>query len=204
MFIQLEGYYIRDLEKYDIWDMKKWGVHENTLFCDYNLAELSSNELYLWYLTKKRSHRQQYYSLFTNEGFLCGYLGIKEISLFKRSGELGIVLDPHYCNQKIGRKSISALLDYYFDQLGFREIHLDVNLFNIRAIRCYKALGFIEQEYYYALFENQGVDFEDPFYAPFKEFFKLEHGLIYSKILRMSIKPKQREEKSLENTDRKI
>ena len=70
------------------------------------------------------------------------------------------------------------LLDYFFNEIKFRELLLEVNLFNDRAIRLYKKLGFKEMGYTKEVFENQEINHDD-------RFFEMDHGLIYAKIIKM-------------------
>ena len=72
------------------------------------------------------------------------------------------------------------LLDYYFNEINFKELILEVNLFNSRAIKLYEKLGFKEDGYTEEVFENQDIDYDD-------RFFEMDHGLIYSKILKMTL-----------------
>ena len=50
---------LKPLEYEDALEIRKWGIHENKLFIDYNLAELSATELHYWYIIKKKSLRKE-------------------------------------------------------------------------------------------------------------------------------------------------
>lgn len=59
--------------------------------------------------------------------------------------ELGILIgDREYWSRGFGREVVSLLLDYAFRGLGARRIALTTHEDNERAIRCYKACGFVE------------------------------------------------------------
>ena len=53
--------------------------------------------------------------------------------------------DRAYWNKGYGREVVKLLLDYGFHYLGARRIALTTHARNERAIRCYKACGFVEE-----------------------------------------------------------
>ena len=60
--------------------------------------------------------------------------------------ELGITIgDKAYWGGGYGRDAISILLDYAFRLRNFRRVYLAVNGNNERAIRAYRACGFVEE-----------------------------------------------------------
>lgn len=63
-----------------------------------------------------------------------------------RTCELGITIgDPDYLGKGYGREAVHALLDYAFRLRNTRKVFLNVNGDNERAIRAYKACGFVEE-----------------------------------------------------------
>lgn len=66
----------------------------------------------------------------------------------RRAGtaELGIFIgDPEYIGKGYGRDAINVLLDWAFRIQNFRRIALDTLAVNERAIRAYRACGFVEE-----------------------------------------------------------
>lgn len=60
--------------------------------------------------------------------------------------ELGIVIgDRDYWGRGYGREATQMLLTYGFHYLGARRIVLTTHAKNERAIRCYRACGFVEE-----------------------------------------------------------
>jgi RimJ/RimL family protein N-acetyltransferase len=60
--------------------------------------------------------------------------------------ELGIMIgDRAYWGRGYGRECVKLLLDYGFHYLGVRRIVLTTRAKNERAIRCYRACGFVEE-----------------------------------------------------------
>lgn len=184
-------FYFEDLKKSDVNEIKnEWGVHENELFIDYNLSLLSKYELSIWYMMKKRNYRKRYFTIRDFDDKLLGYIGLKNISSTEKTAELGIVLDPNQINQQIGTDAIDLLLSYFFKEMKMDKIYLDVNEFNHRAIRCYEKVGFEIELASSIVFENQNIDFDDPKYHHYRQYFEIENGRIYSKIWTMGLSRK--------------
>ncbi|MDU2202474.1 MAG: GNAT family N-acetyltransferase, partial [Anaerococcus hydrogenalis] len=73
------------------------------------------------------------------------------------------------------------LLDYYFNDLKFYELYLDVNDFNKRAFNLYEKLGFKKTGKTAEVFENQEI-------IPDGENFFYRNGKVYSVITKMRIR----------------
>jgi RimJ/RimL family protein N-acetyltransferase len=73
----------------------------------------------------------------------CGLFGMNETA---RHAELGITIgDKEYWGRGYGRDAIQLLLDYAFRLLNLRRVWLEVHAENERAIRAYRACGFVEE-----------------------------------------------------------
>lgn len=107
-------------------------------------------------------------------------MGLKNYNPLTKKAKLGIVFDPNFTSMGYGYAAMEILLDYYFNTLKFRELLLEVNLFNDRALRLYKSLGFKETGLTSEVFENQDIEFD-------QRYFEEKRGLIYSKILKMKL-----------------
>lgn len=170
----------------DAFLMSRWDNHDNELFIDYNFNGNNENYQTLWYYSKRIGFSNKYYGVKFN-GELIGYIAIKEIRFLKRTAVLGIVFNPKYSSMGFGYRSMRLFLDYYFYKMNMKEITLDVNQFNYRAINLYKKLGFVYKYEYLGLFENQKIDFKNPFYAQFRDDFVIDNGSIYSIIHFMTL-----------------
>ena len=53
--------------------------------------------------------------------------------------------DKDYWGRGYGREAVSLLLDYAFRVRNLRRVWLEVHAANERAIRAYKACGFVEE-----------------------------------------------------------
>lgn len=75
------------------------------------------------------------------------YVG--NISLFgfdsqKMVATLGIFIGKPYRGRGIGQEAIKLIIDYAFNSLNMRAIHLEVFAYNEKAYSVYKKLGFVE------------------------------------------------------------
>ena len=77
---------------------------------------------------------------------LIGNCGIHNIDWRNRSGEVGIVIgEKEYQNKGYGTEAMELILEYAFNTVNLNRIELIVYDFNVRAIKLYKKLGFIEE-----------------------------------------------------------
>jgi diamine N-acetyltransferase len=91
---------------------------------------------------------EQYWMAIEVDGVVIGDCGLKGWSADRRSGtiELGIsIFDPAYLGQGYGREAVRLLLDWGFRIQNWRKIWLSVLGSNERALRSYRAVGFVEE-----------------------------------------------------------
>ncbi len=80
------------------------------------------------------------------DGQIIGMCGLHGLDPTHRACEFGITIgDKDYWGKGYGREAIALLLDYAFRLLNVRRVFLRVNGRNERAIRAYRACGFIEE-----------------------------------------------------------
>ena len=80
------------------------------------------------------------------DGACIGHCGLFDIDVAARHCELGITIgDREYWGRGYGREAIGLLLDYAFRVRNLRRVWLEVHAENERAIRAYKACGFVEE-----------------------------------------------------------
>ena len=80
------------------------------------------------------------------DGTVIGGIGLHHRS--RRSGvtSFGIgIYDPDYLGNRYGRDAIETLLRWAFRIQNYRRIWLETSSSNERAIRCYRAVGFVEE-----------------------------------------------------------
>lgn len=80
------------------------------------------------------------------EGKCIGFCALFNPNATARTSELGIGIgDKDYWGKGYGRESVRLLLLYGFKYLNLRKIWLHVHGVNERAIRAYRACGFVEE-----------------------------------------------------------
>jgi RimJ/RimL family protein N-acetyltransferase len=73
----------------------------------------------------------------------CALFGVDNVA---RTAELGITIgDKEYWGRGFGREAVALLVAYGFRHHNLHRIHLRVHAANERAMRCYRACGFIEE-----------------------------------------------------------
>jgi len=178
------------MELKHVYNLRNWGYHENPLLADYNLPDLTDDELEDWYYYKTNKFNQKYFSVFNEENRMIGYFGIKKVRKLFKDAMLGIVFDPNYTNQGYGTESIGVFLDYYFNVLNMKKLYLEVAKFNKRALRCYEKSGFkIVDEYLYEFFDQE-IDTNNPYFVQEQSSFVIKRGKIYNYIYKMEIDKK--------------
>ncbi len=80
------------------------------------------------------------------DGQAIGGCGLSGFGPTEQTCELGIAIgDKAYWGRGYGRETIALLLDYAFRLVNARRVFLRVNGRNERAIRAYRACGFVEE-----------------------------------------------------------
>jgi diamine N-acetyltransferase len=80
------------------------------------------------------------------DGVVIGGIGLHHRSRRQGVTSFGIgIYDPDYLGNGYGRDAIETLLPWAFHIQNYRRIWLETSSTNERAIRCYKAVGFLEE-----------------------------------------------------------
>lgn len=179
---------LKPLEPIDVYEMRKWGRHDDPLFKDYNFPHFNDAEVMQWYNYRVTRKNSKCFSVYNEEDRMIGYINIRNIKKFKKTAELGIVFDPKVLNRGYGTEAIMSLLEYYFNTMNMKALHLSVAKFNKRAIRCYEKCGFkIIREYIkkHSTIFDEKYDKESHVWN--KEYFTIKNNVIYCKYYEMRI-----------------
>jgi RimJ/RimL family protein N-acetyltransferase len=80
------------------------------------------------------------------EGKFVGQCGLFDFNTTSHTAQLGIAIgDKAYWGRGYGREAVTLLVDYAFRYRNFRRVWLWVHADNERAIRAYRACGFLEE-----------------------------------------------------------
>lgn len=86
------------------------------------------------------------FAIVQNENYCrIGRCVLVDIDYINRNAKIGIFIgDKQHWNRGYGREALRLALDYAFNLLNLNSVMLGVLAFNVRAIRCYKQVGFKE------------------------------------------------------------
>jgi RimJ/RimL family protein N-acetyltransferase len=80
------------------------------------------------------------------DGTFVGTCGLTNLNRVNGTAELGIgIFDRAFLGVGHGRQVLRLLLDYGFDLQNLRRIWLEVHATNERAVRAYRAVGFVQE-----------------------------------------------------------
>ena len=132
---------IRPFTRSDVDEWSRWPRHPDPLFQDYNSPQLSPVEADLWYDERLARRDHAMYAI-EADGALIGRLFLRHIDRHEGTSVLGIDLRSDMLGGGYGTDALRAFLRYYFGELGFRALKLDVAGYNFRAQRVYEKLGW--------------------------------------------------------------
>lgn len=80
------------------------------------------------------------------DGTYIGHCGLHRFDTLTHTAMIGIGIgDRAYWGRGYGREALGLLLEYAFNLRNLQRVWLTVNATNERAIRCYRACGFVEE-----------------------------------------------------------
>jgi diamine N-acetyltransferase len=80
------------------------------------------------------------------DGTVIGGIGLHHRDRCAGSAQFGVgIYDPEYLGQGYGRDAIETLLGWAFQIQNYRRIWLETYALNERAVRAYRAAGFVEE-----------------------------------------------------------
>jgi RimJ/RimL family protein N-acetyltransferase len=167
---------IRPMIKEDVEKMQTWRPFTDPLDSLWYVSQHSS-ENHVWFQAQANDPSRQWYAVEDPSGRLVGRLSLRQIKE-RKSARLGITLGGEYVGHGYGTDAIRTFLAYYFRELGFETLYLDVAAPNKRAIRCYEKCGFkhIDSRYRGVGSDERLAFLKDDQYRDVRRFFKKEGG----------------------------
>ena len=167
---------IRPMVREDVERMQAWRPYTDPLDSLLNGSSRSSDND-IWFQAQADDSSRRWYAIEDLTGRLIGRLSLRQI-IGRKSARLGITLGSDYVGRGYGTDAIRTFLVYYFGELGFETLFLDVAAPNNRALRCYEKCGF---EYIGSHYQGIGSDeqlafLKDAKYKDIRRFFKKEGG----------------------------
>lgn len=140
MHLRGEKVLIRPMVREDVERMRAWRPFTDPLDVLLNGSQ-HPGDMNIWFCEEVSDPSRRWYAIEDLAGRLIGRLSLRQI-VGRKSARLGITLAPDYLGQGYGTDAIRTFLAYYFQELGFEVLYLDVAAPNRRAIRCYEKCGF--------------------------------------------------------------
>lgn len=140
--IKTERLTIEDLILEDVKQIFAWKRNSALLMLEYDFINSLDGDINYWYRERVNTPRLKSYSVKNSEGKVIGFISIRNIRKFFKTAILGITFDERYIGKGYGTEALKAFLDYYFNSMNMRKMKLDVGVYNSRALKCYKKLGF--------------------------------------------------------------
>jgi diamine N-acetyltransferase len=133
---------IRSLERQDVDKRLSWKPYPDPLYFHYNLGSMTEEERKAWFLKRKTDALRLFLSIDDLAGQLIGFVSLHKINVLEKTAWFGIYLGYEFVDRGLGTDATLTLLEYYFEELKFDRLYLDVASLNKRAIRCYEKCGF--------------------------------------------------------------
>ena len=127
---------IRPLRKRDLDTMSSWATFDDPLYRLFDWPRRPAMENGMWFAELMRDRTRVYYAVEDERHTLIGRISLRDIR-GRQSARLGIGFGTDFVSQGYGSEALRVFLRYYFGELGFRRLVLDVSAINLRAIRCY-------------------------------------------------------------------
>ncbi len=167
---------IRPLKRDDIDKRLSWKEYPDPLYFHYNPPKLGHTERGKWYLNKISEPDRVYLAIDNHDQRLVGFISLYNIDRVARTAWMGVFLGYEFTDRGYGTDALLTLARYFFEEIGFEKMFLDVASHNKRAIRCYLKCGFKFVRTKYNKHDPRAkLDiFGDDGYADIRKYFKKE------------------------------
>jgi len=164
---------IRPMERTDLVAMMKWRRFADPLYQPFDFPRQSRAEHLRWFEWRSKDPSRRLCTIEDEAHCVIGSLTLREIN-GRKSARLGITIGADSVSQGYGTEALQLFLDHYFGEMGFQQMILDVAATNLRAVRCYLAMGFrrVGQHYRPASHPSYRVLREEPRYRHLRRFFR--------------------------------
>ncbi len=171
---------IRSWNRYDDDRSRFWPEYHDPFEGIWNLQRPQSPFSGAWLNDFIGSHRA---------GALIGRISLRDINNDLKSARLGITLSAEYVGKGLGTEAMRGFLDYYFDELKFVVMVLDVAAPNERAVRSYRRLGFeyVESDWRNAYNSISMSLLDTPGYRHLKPHCREDQGCVWIEFFEMRL-----------------
>jgi len=161
------------MERKDLAAMMKWRRFADPLYQPFDFPRQSQAEHLRWFEWRSKDPSRRLCTVEDESHNVIGSLTLREIN-GRKSARLGITIGADFVSQGYGTEALQLFLDHYFGEMGFQKMVLDVAATNLRAVRCYLALGFRQTGCHYraATESSYRILQEEPQYRHLRRFFR--------------------------------
>jgi diamine N-acetyltransferase len=167
---------IRSLRRDDIDKRLAWMKYPDPLYFHYNPPNFGQKEKEEWYFKTKYDPNMIYLAIDNYRDQLVGFISFYKIDRSAKSAWMGIFFGYEFTDRGYGTDALLTLAKYFFEEIKFEKMFLDVASHNKRAIRCYLKCGFkfIRTKYNKSDPRAKLDIFGDDRYKDIRKYFKIE------------------------------
>jgi RimJ/RimL family protein N-acetyltransferase len=164
---------IRPMQRADLDAMMRWRPFADPLYRPFDFPSQSRAEHIRWFEWRSKDPSRRLYTIIDEGHQVIGSLTLREIN-GRQSARLGITIGADFVSQGYGTEALKLFLDYFFSETEFARLVLDVAATNLRAVRCYQAMGFrnVGQHYRPASDASYRILQREPHYRHLLRFFR--------------------------------
>jgi RimJ/RimL family protein N-acetyltransferase len=164
---------VRPMKRADLESMMRWRPFADPLYQPFDFPKRTRAEHMRWFEWRAKDPGRRLYAIENEKRQVIGSLSLREIN-GRGSARLGITIGADYVSQGYGTEALHLFLGYYFQEMSFVQMVLDVAATNLRAVRCYRALGFrqVGEHYCEASDPSYRIVLQEPRYSHLHGFFR--------------------------------
>jgi RimJ/RimL family protein N-acetyltransferase len=170
----------------------RWPPYGDPLETLWNLPR-SFNSTDFWPGSFTGPYEREAWAVESHDGRLMGRISLREIDRRVPQARLGVTFGSPYVSRGLGTEALTSFLNYYFINMGFASMVLDVAAPNERAVRCYERLGFAHM---YSDWRQAGLSFDQRIldravYRHLARFFSFERRGLFVEFYEMRLDREQ-------------
>jgi diamine N-acetyltransferase len=161
------------MRRADLDAMIRWRPFSDPLYQPFDFPKQSKAEHVRWFEWRSRDASRRLYTIEDEKHRVVGSLTLREID-GRQSARLGITIGADFVSQGYGTEALRLFIDYFFGEMGFATLILDVAATNLRAVRTYRSLGFRQTGQHYRPADHQSYRAlqQEPRYRHLRHFFR--------------------------------
>jgi RimJ/RimL family protein N-acetyltransferase len=133
---------VRRFRRGDLRDRLAWPPYTDPFFTHLNYPLATFIEREKWLFARTVNTGRIYFAIADENDHLIGEMSLRDIDTAGRASRLGIHLASDKVDKGYGGEALAALLKFYFGEMGYLTMYLDVAAFNVRALRLYERLHY--------------------------------------------------------------